>query len=553
MAIAAADALIHEYADEFLEKVFYFCLRKCGGVTAAEDLAGDITLSIVTQLRRGAVPESFPAWVWKIARNRYSKWALSARKTRELFTADELSELDIASDTAVGDALMHDEELRLLRRELAFVARDYREILVAYYIENRKTDEIAMTLNIPKGTVVSKLHRIRKKLKEGMSMSREFGKLSYNPENVGFVMNGQSGRDGTPWCFLSRLLSKNVLLAAYRNPSTAEELAIELGIALPYMEDELSQLVQFELMKKNGDKYETAIFIVSAKAQERCYLHMASIAAELSSLAIKTVEFRIRCYEENGVKWHEGYQNYEDMKWALLMRRVDDFYFDVIRRHPPEKDVPNISRNRHTRRPSGGEWDLLGLEDCKIDRPPFIGLHGTGETYDYGSYNYQFGQYKFQYEKITEQTPVQLSENQCRALVDIARQTAEKTPLVILDELVQFGYLRKDGEAYRPTFMVTFSDKLGELTEEQKAEYQRLAKPAIELLDSLYLVCREAVTSEVPVFLREDEHQISHAIANLMFPRESVFKAALDSGWLSYDVNDPDSAKRRMLGAYLVI
>jgi hypothetical protein len=402
---------------------------------------------------------------------------------------------------------------------------------------------------------VSKLYRIRQKLKEGIEMSREFGKLSYSPENVGFVMNGQSGRDGAPWCFLSRLLAKNVMLAAYRNPSTAEDLAIEMGIALPYMEDELSQLVNAELMKKNGDKYETAIFIVSANAQERCYQHLASIAAELSALAIKTVEFRVRCYEENGVKWHEGYQDYEDMKWALLMRRVDDFYFDVILRHPPKKDVLNIGHNGHTLRPSNGEWDLLGLEDCKIDRPPFIGLHGTGETYDYSNsgYNYQFGQYKFQYEKIQEQTPAQLSESQCRALVDIARKTAEKTPLVILDELVGFGYLRKDGEAYHPTFMVTFSDKLGELTEEQKAEYQRLTKPAIELLDSLYLVCREAVTNEVPVFLREDEYQIGHAIANLMFPRGSVFQAALDSGWLSYDIADPESAKRRMLGAYLVI
>jgi hypothetical protein len=38
-----------------------------------------------------------------------------------------------------------------------------------------------------------------------------------------------------------------------------------------------------------------------------------------------------------------------------------------------------------------------------------------------------------------------------------------------------------------------------------------------------------------------------------MFPRESVFKEAIDNGWLTYDTSDPDSAKRRMLGAYIVI
>ncbi|GHU37609.1 hypothetical protein FACS1894105_10060 [Clostridia bacterium] len=555
MANASAEGLIHEYTAEYLEKVFYFCLRKCGNVSEAEDLAGDIALAVITQLRRGIEPGNFPAWVWRIVRNRYSKWALSARKVRERFSPGDISEYEIAADGAVDDLLLRDDELRLLRRELAFVVGDYREILVAYYIDNRKTEEIAESLNLSKGTVVSKLYRIRQKLKEGIEMSREFGKLSYNPENIGFVKNGMDGNNGAPWCFLSRLLAKNIILAAYRNPSTAEDLAIEMGIALPYMEDELNKLVDSELMKKNGDKYETAIFIVSAKAQERCNQYMATIAAELSALAIKTLEFRIKCYEKNGVKWHEGYQDYEDMKWALLMRKVDDLYFEVVSRHKPEKNYPNIGYNGHTIRPANGQWDLLGLEDCKIDRPPFISEHGIGETPDYNNsgYNYQFAQYKFNYESIGEKTPVQLSLEQARVLVDCAKKTYKNHAKHMYDELLEFGYLRKEGKAYYPTFMVTFSDKLDELTEAQKVEIGEMMKPAIDLLDSHYMVCREAVTNEVPVFLREDEYQIGHAIANLMFPRGSVFKEALDSGWLYYDKSDTKSAKRRMLGACLEI
>lgn len=68
------------------------------------------------------------------------------------------------------------------------------------------------------------------------------GVLSYKPENVGFVMDRHDGRDGSPGCFLSRMIPKNIMLAAYLNPMTAKELAIEMGIALPYMEDELSKL-----------------------------------------------------------------------------------------------------------------------------------------------------------------------------------------------------------------------------------------------------------------------------------------------------------------------
>ncbi len=557
---------INKYINEFLEKIYYYCLKKCSNPKQAEDLASEINYNILNALGKNFIPDNYNAWVWAIARNQYSKWASNKHKTNEIILPEDINEYDAINDDSFEETFIQAEQLKILRRELAFITTEYREILIAYYIDNKKTEEIAKSFHIPKGTVVSKLHRIRKKLKEGFEMSREFGILSYKPENIGFVMNGQDARDGVPWCFLSRMIAKNIMLACYRNPMTAEELAIEMGIALPYMDDELSKLVNSTLMKKNGDKYETAIFIVSAKAQERCYNHLASIAPELTEFAIKTVEYRVKCYEQNGVKWHEGYQSYEDMKWAMLMRRVDDLYFDVIRNHKPKKQYANIGCNGHTIRPNNGQWDLLGLENSNIQRPPFIGLHGNGETPNMtnSGYNYQFGQYKFKYENINEKTPNHLTDIQCRALVDCAKKNSQNSPISVLDELVNSGHLQKSDGIYLPAFWVQFNNELGEmnvnftdalgkLTEEQKAEFFKLSKPAIDLLDSLYMVCREAVTQEVPVFLRDDEYQIGHTIANLMFPRESVFKEAIDSGWLTYDKTDPESAKKRMLGAYLVI
>jgi len=53
-------------------------------------------------------------------------------------------------------------------------------------------------------------------------------------------------------------------------------------------------------------------------------------------LTIKTVEYRVKCYEQNGIKCHERYQAYEDMKWALLIRLVDDLNWDIVRKHKPK-------------------------------------------------------------------------------------------------------------------------------------------------------------------------------------------------------------------------
>ena len=50
-------------------------------------------------------------------------------------------------------------------------------------------------------------------------------------------------------------IPNNILLQANNNPSTLEELSIELGVALPYMEEEVNLLHQATLLEKQGDKY----------------------------------------------------------------------------------------------------------------------------------------------------------------------------------------------------------------------------------------------------------------------------------------------------------
>ena len=131
--------------------------------------------------------------------------------------------------------------------------------------------DIAKSLNLSVDAIHQRLHRARKVLKEGMNMTRIFGKKSYSPENIGFVMNGKDGNKGQPWSIITHLLYKNIFLEAYENPQTAEQLALELGIALPYMEDELEFLCKEELLKKVGNKYETNFEIISKEEQLRIH------------------------------------------------------------------------------------------------------------------------------------------------------------------------------------------------------------------------------------------------------------------------------------------
>ena len=325
------DRLINEFAENYMEKLFYFCLKKTDNHIEAEDLTQDIALQIIAALNKDTIPTSFSAWVWQVARNRYSVWAKQKHKRNESVTGSDIGDYEIEDESEnILDEMIHTEQMALLRRELAFIKSDYRNIIVAYYIENKNVREIAESLSLPTNTVKSRLLRARQILKEGMDMAREFGKLSYNPENISFINNGLYGANGEPWNFISRSLCKNILLAAYRTPSTAEELAIEVGVALPYMEEELRALVDATLMKKNGNKYETNFFIVSADAQEKINAHLKGITPELTKAVISALVYEVHWKNENCPEWHEGYQPFEDMKWALLMYQTDVINFDNV-------------------------------------------------------------------------------------------------------------------------------------------------------------------------------------------------------------------------------
>ena len=124
---------------------------------------------------------------------------------------------------------------------------------------------------------------VPEKQKEGMNMAREFGAKSFNPETVSFISSG-SQPSGLPWKMLNRKLPKNILLAASDNPSTIEELSIELGIAVPYMEEEVERLVDATLLKKTGDRYVTDFFIMGKDTQLAIYKSQRQSSPERSKL-----------------------------------------------------------------------------------------------------------------------------------------------------------------------------------------------------------------------------------------------------------------------------
>jgi len=545
------DQFVKEFTETFMEKLFYFCLKKTGNNADAEDLTQDIALHIITALNNDTVPKNFSAWVWQIARNRYAKWTGNRRRQRESVTGHNIEDYEIEDENGrILDEMINAEQMGLLRRELAFIKRDYRDIIVAYYIENKGVREIAASVSLSVSAVQQRLHRARIILKEGMEMAREFGKLSYKPEDITFIKNGMPGENGEPWNYLTRALCKNILLAAYRTPSTAVELAVELGVALPYMEEELTNLVDATLMKKKDQKYETNFFIVSKEAQRKIFNNLRDIAPELTKAMIDTITFQFACWDETCPDWHEGYQSFEDAKWALLMMCVDRITDAVLKPYNKNAwEVPNIGPWGHTMRPNEGEWDVLGMEAYNGDRPGFVGLAGCyASPKDKDLPSIAFQQYCFD-EKITNKlqaNPLTYIDGQ--ALVSVAKGNSADVDGAVLQRLVNYGYIQKTDNGYIPTILVFRGDKQRSIPKKSKPHYDGLRRKVLDIATAHYLFCREQIYQEIPEFLREDTYQVDHACANIFTMRGAVLEEAIKQGYLSNK-----NTENRILGAYLVI
>ena len=336
---------------EYMQPVFYFALRKTSSRTEAEDLTQTVMLEILTALDRGITPDDERAWVWKIARNHYSKWAARQRTARQTLDADELRET-VSDGSAVEDGILHEEETALLYRELAHLRHDYRTIVCAYYFENRTLSDIAESLGLPLGTVKRKISECRNHLKEGMHMARTYGKRSFAPELVEFGQNWDptTGPDGRR--YVEHILAQNILLEAYDNPSTAEDLSLALGIAMPYMEDELKFLMEGELLTCENGKYRTNIVILSKDVQEKIYstaLEYVGRMAELVAKAAEEVYAKPDCPKK---------LSFEDMKLTLVER--------IMCTRSKPASPKNVSGPHMITHKDGSKWALAGFEKTDI-------------------------------------------------------------------------------------------------------------------------------------------------------------------------------------------
>ena len=265
---------------EYLKPIFGFALKRCKNVQDAEDLSQEIILKAYRTLISRDDIEQPDKFIWTIAHNALSNYYRDTSRQVIGIPIEDVEEI-IADPDSCKDEI-DCREIDKLQKEIAYLSKLQRRIVIAYYFENKKQNEIAAELGIPLGTVKWHLFEAKKELKRGINTMRETSNLKFNPIKFeSYGMNGNSGKKSLDEFFRSAL-SQNICYCVRNDAKTVNEIADDLGVSPVYVESEAAFLEEYGYLKAYKDKY-IVNFIISEPTEELLILHdrMYKRAAEI--------------------------------------------------------------------------------------------------------------------------------------------------------------------------------------------------------------------------------------------------------------------------------
>ncbi len=156
-------------------KVFNVAYKFVGSHEQAEDLTQEIFLKIFRSLDTFDRRANFQTWLVSVSRNLCIDHYRSVRKERQTIDRDVPAEdLAPAAVTASPLAALENQDLAsLLRRALQTLPQSLRVAVLLRDLQELSYLEIAERLNLPEGTVKSRINRGRRELARQIVRMRE--------------------------------------------------------------------------------------------------------------------------------------------------------------------------------------------------------------------------------------------------------------------------------------------------------------------------------------------------------------------------------------------
>ena len=135
--------------------------RLTGRRDCAQDVVQESWLEISRGLGRLRDDRAFPAWAYRIASRRCAAMVHGLQRDRTIGTALEVE----AGDDGLAGELESSSESERLRAAVRALPPEQRAAIALFHFEELSVAEVAVALDVPTGTVKTRLMHARRKLR----------------------------------------------------------------------------------------------------------------------------------------------------------------------------------------------------------------------------------------------------------------------------------------------------------------------------------------------------------------------------------------------------
>jgi RNA polymerase sigma-70 factor (ECF subfamily) len=146
------------------KKLLVHAWRLLGDEEAARDAVQEGWAEILRGLPRLRDQDAFPAWAYRIVSRRCSKYIRRLQRRRELDSRLAAEPVETFAD-AGGDEGLDVERARAALRKLP---AEQQAAVALFYLEEMSVAEVAVALDVPAGTVKTRLMHARRKLRAAL-------------------------------------------------------------------------------------------------------------------------------------------------------------------------------------------------------------------------------------------------------------------------------------------------------------------------------------------------------------------------------------------------
>ena len=335
-----------QVVNEYLKKIYGFVLTKTANLQDAEDLTQEIALKLYSSLIIQEV-SSTNAFIWRIVNNMLANYYRGKARRGIGVCIDEVAER-LINEEDMCQGLIQREDIKRIQSEIAYLSKMQRKIVILYYYEGKKQEEIAKILDLSVGTVKWHLFEAKSEMKKGMEKMRDVNELKFNPIKFDLMgLNGAVGDMGGTSNFFRSTLSQNIAYCVWKQGKTINEIADCLGVSPVYIESEVEFLEEYGFLLKQGKKYLVNILIDEStteinKLQSKLYEEAATLYAN----ALYNELIKCELLQDEGLYYPDKDTNF--LMWSIL------FYIIAVSGEKLMEEKITFEEAA-TRRPDGGQ------------------------------------------------------------------------------------------------------------------------------------------------------------------------------------------------------